>query len=165
MIDQLENRIPSFLIGLIFISFLIVDMVSKAEVAPVSIGLGVALLTGLMVDVFFVYQRHRGQLKRKIAETAEIKRLAELEEKKPKRKSLPSIIAQPLEEDRVFQDLAELMRHNNLEMRLRRVAGDWSVAFLQVNGKVVRVVGTGSAEMILDALIKAEADFLEKEFE
>ncbi len=164
MMEIWENRIPSFLIGLAFITFLILDMIGKGAFSPLWFALAVALLGALIVDFVIVYRKHLAQIQKETEEKAEQYRLAEIEaEKLDHRNSIPTILARPIEQEQVFHDLADFMKSNNLELRLRRADGDWNVTFLHVEGRVVKMVGTGSAAMILDALIKAEADFLEKE--
>ena len=77
--------------------------------------------------------------------------------------STPSIHAEPVREDHIFVDLDRMMDEHHLELRLRRVDGAWQITFTtHHNDGIIRIVGQGSATSILDALIKAEADFLER---
>lgn len=84
------------------------------------------------------------------------------EKKKPDISIPPTIQTEPVREDTVFVELDRMMQDHHLELRLRRVDDVWQITFIRHEDGIIRIVGMGSAVSILDALIKAEADLLEK---
>lgn len=65
----------------------------------------------------------------------------------------------PPMENNIFQLLGNLMRSNELEMRLRRAEFLWNVTLLKNDGGITRMVGRGSAPSISEAIMRAEGDF------
>lgn len=74
----------------------------------------------------------------------------------------PVIVVEPISEDAMFFELSNVLTDYNLELRLRRIEDGWNVTLLQHTIGLTRMVGVGSGKTISDALVKAEADFLEK---
>ncbi len=74
----------------------------------------------------------------------------------------PAVTVEPVPDNILLEELANVMIDYHLEMRIRRVEDGWNVTMLSHSGGVVKMVGMGSGKIITDALIKAEADFLEK---
>lgn len=81
-----------------------------------------------------------------------------------KEKALPPDI-QVLETREIdtLKDLERLLLEGGLELKLRRVDDSWQVTLIRHDGSIIRIVGMGIAETIMDSLIKAEVNFLEKE--
>lgn len=65
----------------------------------------------------------------------------------------------PPEENSIFQLLGNLMRTQELEMRLRRAEFLWNVTLLKHTHGLTRMVGRGSAPSISEAIMRAEGDF------
>jgi hypothetical protein len=74
----------------------------------------------------------------------------------------PAITTAPVSETAFLEELANVMIDYHLELRIRRAEDGWNVTLLSHQGGVVRMVGMGTSKIIIDALVKAEADFLEK---
>lgn len=82
--------------------------------------------------------------------------------KKNEAVSPPSVQTEPIVEDKTLSELDRLMREYHLELRLRRVDDCWQITFIKHEPGLISIVGMGTATSISDALIKTEADFLEK---
>lgn len=84
------------------------------------------------------------------------------EEPPKKEEEAPAITTTPVSETAFLEELANVMIDYHLELRIRRAEDGWNVTLLSHQGGIVRMVGMGTSKIIIDALVKAEADFLEK---
>lgn len=75
----------------------------------------------------------------------------------------PEIQIMETREIDTLKDLERLLLEGGLELKLRRVDESWQVTLIRHDGTIIRIVGMGVAETIMDSLTKAEVNFLEKE--
>lgn len=75
----------------------------------------------------------------------------------------PEIQVTETKEIDILKDLERLLLEGGLELKLRRVDESWQVTLIRHDGSIIRIVGMGVAETIMDSLTKAEVNFLEKE--
>jgi len=75
----------------------------------------------------------------------------------------PEIQVTETKETDTLIDLERLLLEGGLELKLRRVDELWQVTLIRHDGSIIRIVGMGVAETIMDALTKAEVNFLDKE--
>ena len=59
--------------------------------------------------------------------------------------------------------LDNVLLAHNLEMKIKRVDNNWQVILTAHYNGIIKIVGKGEGDTIMNAAIKAEVDFFEKE--